>query len=109
MTDNPTFVQALANATQRPVEISRVREATALGAALLAGVAVGHHDSIDAEIVVPEPAPRYAPVAEAAAVEVDVVEVEVVEAEPVGIRHPASDPLAPIMALSADEKIALFS
>jgi glycerol kinase len=48
MTDNPTFVQALANATQRPVEISRVREATALGAALLAGVAVGHHESIDA-------------------------------------------------------------
>jgi glycerol kinase len=48
MTDNPTFVQALADATQRPVEISRVREATALGAALLAGVAVGHHESIDA-------------------------------------------------------------
>lgn len=48
MTDNPTFVQALANATRRPVEISRVREATALGAALLAGVAVGHHTSIDA-------------------------------------------------------------
>jgi glycerol kinase len=48
MTDNPTFVQALADATQRPVEISRVREATALGAALLAGVAVGHHASIDA-------------------------------------------------------------
>jgi len=48
MTDNPTFVQALANATQRPVEISRVREATALGAALLAGVAVGHHASIEA-------------------------------------------------------------
>ena len=48
MTDNPTFVQALANATQRPVEISRVREATALGAALLAGVAVGHHASVDA-------------------------------------------------------------
>jgi glycerol kinase len=48
MTDNPTFVQALANAVQRPVEISRVREATALGAALLAGVAAGHHASIDA-------------------------------------------------------------
>jgi len=48
MTDNPTFVQALADATQRPVEISRVREATALGAALLAGVAVGHHASIEA-------------------------------------------------------------
>ena len=41
MTDNPTFVQALADATQRPVEISPVREATALGAAFLAGVAVG--------------------------------------------------------------------
>ena len=48
MTDNPTFVQALADATQRPVEISRVREATALGAALLAGVAIGHHESIEA-------------------------------------------------------------
>lgn len=48
MTDNPTFVQALANATQRPVEISRVREATALGAALLAGVAAGHHASVEA-------------------------------------------------------------
>ena len=44
MTDNPTFVQALADASQRPVEISPVREATALGAALMAGLAVGHHD-----------------------------------------------------------------
>jgi len=48
MTDNPTFVQALADATQRPVEISPVREATALGAGLLAGIAVGHHRSVDA-------------------------------------------------------------
>jgi glycerol kinase len=47
MTDNPTFVQALADATQRPVEISPVREATGLGAALLAGIPVGHHDSVD--------------------------------------------------------------
>jgi glycerol kinase len=47
MTDNPTFVQALADATQRPVEISPVREATALGAALLAGIPVGHHASVD--------------------------------------------------------------
>ena len=31
MTDNPTFVQALADATQRPVEISPVREATGAG------------------------------------------------------------------------------
>jgi glycerol kinase len=47
MTDNPTFVQALADATQRPVEISPVREATGLGAGLLAGIAVGRHASVD--------------------------------------------------------------
>jgi glycerol kinase len=38
---NPTFVQALADAAQRPVEVSPVREATALGAAFAAGLAVG--------------------------------------------------------------------
>jgi len=48
MTDNPTFVQALADATQRPVEISPVREATGLGAALLAGIPIGNHASVDA-------------------------------------------------------------
>jgi len=47
MTDNPTFVQALADATQRPVEISPVREATARGAALMAGLAIGHHGDVD--------------------------------------------------------------
>ena len=41
MTANPTFVQALADATQRPVEVSPVLEATTLGAAFLAGMAVG--------------------------------------------------------------------
>ena len=41
MSDNPTFVQALADAAQRPVEISPVREATTLGAAFLAGLAIG--------------------------------------------------------------------
>ncbi len=41
MTENPTFVQAVADATGRPVEVSAVREATALGAAFLAGRAVG--------------------------------------------------------------------
>lgn len=41
MSDNPTFVQALADATQRPVEVSPEREATTLGAAHLAGLAVG--------------------------------------------------------------------
>ncbi len=47
MSDNPTFVQALADASQRPVEVSPVREATALGAGLLAGIAVGHRAGID--------------------------------------------------------------
>lgn len=41
MSANPTFVQALADATQRPVEVSPVTEATTLGAAYLAGLAVG--------------------------------------------------------------------
>ena len=42
MSGNPTFVQALADATERPVEVSPEREATTLGAAFLAGLAVGH-------------------------------------------------------------------
>ena len=41
MSANPTFIQALANATSRPVEVSPVVEATTLGAAFLAGLAVG--------------------------------------------------------------------
>jgi glycerol kinase len=41
MTANPTFVQLLADGAQRVVEISPVREATALGAAFLAGRAIG--------------------------------------------------------------------
>jgi glycerol kinase len=41
MSRNPTFVQALADATQRPVEVSPVTEATTLGAAFLAGLAGG--------------------------------------------------------------------
>ncbi|MCU1453184.1 MAG: glycerol kinase [Acidimicrobiales bacterium] len=41
MSANPTFVQALADATQRPVEVSPVLEATTLGAAFAAGVAMG--------------------------------------------------------------------
>jgi glycerol kinase len=41
MSDNPTFVQALADATQRPVELSPEREATTRGAAFLAGLATG--------------------------------------------------------------------
>ncbi len=41
MSDNPTFVQALANATNRPVEVSPERESTTLGAAYAAGLALG--------------------------------------------------------------------
>lgn len=41
MSRNKTFVQALANTTMLPVEVSLVAESTTLGAAFLAGVAVG--------------------------------------------------------------------
>lgn len=41
MSDNPTFVQALADATGRTVEVSPETEATTLGAAYVAGLATG--------------------------------------------------------------------
>ena len=41
MSANPTFVQAVADATGRPVEVSPEREATTLGAGFLAGLAIG--------------------------------------------------------------------
>lgn len=47
MSANTTFVQALADATQRPVEIAPVLEATTLGAGLLGLVAVGAFAGID--------------------------------------------------------------
>ena len=47
MSANATFVQALADAAQRPVEVSPVLEATTLGAAYLAGLAVGTWSSED--------------------------------------------------------------
>jgi glycerol kinase len=47
MTANPTFLTALANATQRPVEVSPVLEATTVGAAFLAGLAVGTWEGMD--------------------------------------------------------------
>lgn len=46
MIENPTFVQALADASGKPVEVSSVVEATTLGAAFLAGVAVGVWDDL---------------------------------------------------------------
>jgi glycerol kinase len=47
MSRNPTFVQAMADAIQRPVEVSPEREATTLGAGFLAGLAVGAWASWD--------------------------------------------------------------
>ena len=47
MAANPTFVQALADASQRRIEVSPVLEATTLGAAFVAGVAVGTWASLE--------------------------------------------------------------
>jgi len=47
MSRNPTFVQALADATQRPIEVSPVTEATTVGAAYAAGIAVGTWSGLD--------------------------------------------------------------
>jgi glycerol kinase len=41
MSQNPTFAQALANATARPVEVAPIAESTTLGAAFMAGLGVG--------------------------------------------------------------------
>jgi glycerol kinase len=47
MSANETFVQALADATQRTIEISPILEATTLGAGFLAGLAVGTWAGMD--------------------------------------------------------------
>ena len=47
MSQNPTFVQALANTSGKPVEVSRHTEATTIGAGYLAGLAVGVWSSFD--------------------------------------------------------------
>ena len=47
MSANPTFIQALADATGRSVEVSPALEATALGAAFLAGLADGTWSDLD--------------------------------------------------------------
>lgn len=41
MSANPTFVQALADATGKPIDVSPISDATTLGAGLLAGTAAG--------------------------------------------------------------------
>lgn len=48
MSRNQTFVQALADAAQKPVEVSPAKEATTLGAGFLAGLAVGTWPDLDA-------------------------------------------------------------
>ena len=47
MSQNPTFIQGLANVTGKPVEVSRHSEATTIGAAYLAGLATGVWGSFD--------------------------------------------------------------
>ena len=47
MAANQTFVQALADASQRPIEVSPELEATTLGAGFLAGLAIGTWSSDD--------------------------------------------------------------
>ena len=47
MSRNPTFVQALANSTGRTVQVAPVVDSTTLGAAFLAGVALGTWSDLD--------------------------------------------------------------
>ena len=47
MSENPTFVQAVADATGRPVEVYPVVDATTIGAAYLAGLATGVWGDMD--------------------------------------------------------------
>lgn len=56
MSRNQVFVQALANASQRPIEVSPVTEATTLGAGFLAGVAVGTWTSLAQAVTTWKPA-----------------------------------------------------
>jgi glycerol kinase len=64
MSANPTFVQALANATGRPVEVSPVLEATTLGAAFLAGMAIGTWSGWDDVAAAWRPSARIEPTAQ---------------------------------------------
>ena len=55
MTANPVFVQELADACQRPVEISAELEATSLGAGFMAGLSIGTWSSLDEVASVAQP------------------------------------------------------
>jgi glycerol kinase len=47
MSENPTFVQAFADAADRPIEVSPIPESTTIGAAFMAGLGVGVFGSLD--------------------------------------------------------------
>jgi glycerol kinase len=61
MSRNPTFVQALADAAQRPVETAPVADATTLGAGYLAGLTAGVWGSFDDIAAIWRPASRVEP------------------------------------------------
>ncbi len=61
MSRNPTFIQAVADATQKPVEISPVNEATTLGAGFAAGLAVGMWPNVESLADTWAPIARYEP------------------------------------------------
>lgn len=61
MSQNPTFVQALANAAGKPVEVSPVVESTTLGAGFLAGVATGTWSTLSETAAAFTPARRIEP------------------------------------------------
>lgn len=61
MSRNPTFVQALADASGKVVEVSPVVEATTLGAGFLAGVAVGARPGLATLADTWRPSVRYEP------------------------------------------------
>jgi glycerol kinase len=61
MSANPTFVQALANTTGRPVETSPVTDATTMGAGYLAGLASGEWQHLDDVAASWRPAARIEP------------------------------------------------
>ena len=62
MSRNPTFVQALADASQRPVEPAPVADATTLGAGYLAGLAAGTWSSLNDIAAMWHPTARIEPV-----------------------------------------------
>jgi glycerol kinase len=61
MCANPVFCQALADASQRPVEVAPHKEATVVGAAALAGLALGVHGGWEDIAATWRPSARYEP------------------------------------------------